>query len=410
MKAYNRNFILMLIGQIISLFGNTMLRFSLSLYVLKVTGSPSQFATILALSIVPTILLSPFGGILADRKSRKHIMLGLDFLSALLILLFALGSRNTVSIVLIAVLMISLSLIQALYQPSVQASIPLLVEEEQLMQANGLVVSINALASLAGPILGGFLFSIVPFWLLLNMSALAFFLSAILECIMDIPYTKPVSVPALFPMIRKDLQDSFQFLRCENPSLWKLLFLLAGLNLFLSSFITVGLPVISNITLQLPPSFYGWLEAGIGIGSIAGSLSLPLFLHRVQLQQSYWFLFLASLFLLPMAVVLCLTPHVYLCYACILLSSIAIMLFAALFNIYAQTYLQKATPNHLLGKVASFATMVVMCSYPIGQSLYGWLLEHFQEQMPLLILFACITSLCLSYVSKHTLKINEKNC
>ena len=73
MKAFNRNFILMIIGQIISLFGNAILRFSLSLYVLQVTGSASIFATILAVSILPTILLSPFGGILADRVSRRSI-------------------------------------------------------------------------------------------------------------------------------------------------------------------------------------------------------------------------------------------------------------------------------------------------------------------------------------------------
>ena len=139
MKAFNRNFILMIIGQIISLFGNAILRFSLSLYVLQVTGSASIFATILAVSILPTILLSPFGGILADRVSRRSIMFSLDFLTSFLIFGFSMVSTRGFSIVLVAILMISLSIIQAFYQPSVQASIPLLVSENQLMQANGLL-------------------------------------------------------------------------------------------------------------------------------------------------------------------------------------------------------------------------------------------------------------------------------
>ena len=134
MKAFNRNFILMIIGQIISLFGNAILRFSLSLYVLQVTSSASIFATILAVSILPTILLSPFGGILADRVSRRSIMLNLDFLTSFLIFGFSMVSTRGFSIVLVAILMISLSIIQAFYQPSVQASIPLLVSENQLMQ------------------------------------------------------------------------------------------------------------------------------------------------------------------------------------------------------------------------------------------------------------------------------------
>ena len=71
--VWNKNFTLLVIGQIISLFGNAMLRFSLSLYVLDTTGSASAFATILAISMIPTILLSPVGGVLADRMSRRHI-------------------------------------------------------------------------------------------------------------------------------------------------------------------------------------------------------------------------------------------------------------------------------------------------------------------------------------------------
>ena len=260
MKAFNRNFILMIIGQIISLFGNAILRFSLSLYVLQVTGSASIFATILAVSILPTILLSPFGGILADRVNRRSIMLSLDFLTSFLIFGFSMVSTRGFSIVLVAILMISLSIIQAFYQPSVQASIPLLVSENQLMQANGIVVQINALATLLGPILGGFLFSFLPFSLLLNISGTAFFLSAILECIMRIPFQRVATDGSMLSIIRSDCRQSLHFLRHDNPTLLHLLLLLAGLNLVLSSFITVGLPVISNITLQLPPTFYGWLE------------------------------------------------------------------------------------------------------------------------------------------------------
>ena len=89
---------------------------------------------------------------------------------------------------------------------------------------------------------------------------------------------------------------------------------------------------------------------------------------------------------------------------------ICIMLFAALFNIYAQTFLQKSTPNQLLGKVASMVTMVVMCSYPIGQSLYGILLETFATRVDLLILFACIASLIISLLSRNALKTIGNDC
>ena len=118
---------------------------------------------------------------------------------------------------------------------------------------------------------------------------------------MRIPFQRVEANGSMLSIIRNDSRQSLHFLRHDNPTLIHLLLLLAALNLVLSSFITVGLPVISNITLQLPPTFYGWLEAATGIGSIAGSIALPFFLKRVDMSGAWRFLLSGSLFLLPMA-------------------------------------------------------------------------------------------------------------
>lgn len=70
------NFILLVLGQGISLFGNTMLRFAMSMWVLDETASSTTFATVLAISVIPTILISPFGGVMADRVSKRAMMVG----------------------------------------------------------------------------------------------------------------------------------------------------------------------------------------------------------------------------------------------------------------------------------------------------------------------------------------------
>ena len=67
-KTYcGRDFTLVVAGQIISLFGNAILRFALPLYLLKETGSSALFGTVTALALLPMILLSLLGGVLADR-------------------------------------------------------------------------------------------------------------------------------------------------------------------------------------------------------------------------------------------------------------------------------------------------------------------------------------------------------
>ena len=75
---WTRNFILLVLGQASSLFGNLILRLALSMYLLEVTGSAAVFAGILSAAALPTIILSPLGGVLADRVDRRRLMVLLD--------------------------------------------------------------------------------------------------------------------------------------------------------------------------------------------------------------------------------------------------------------------------------------------------------------------------------------------
>ena len=87
-KLFRRDFTLVVIGQIISLFGNAILRFALPLYLLRETGSSTLFGVVTACSFAPMVILSMAGGVLADRVNKRDIMVGLDFSTAAIILLF----------------------------------------------------------------------------------------------------------------------------------------------------------------------------------------------------------------------------------------------------------------------------------------------------------------------------------
>ena len=121
-------------GQGLSLFGSMMLRFAMSMWVLDETGSATVFASVLAAAIVPTILISPFGGVLADRVNRRTIMVALDASSGLLVLAaaswFAVQDGGF-SIIAVGALMVSLSVLSAFETPTVQAALP------QLLRGSG---------------------------------------------------------------------------------------------------------------------------------------------------------------------------------------------------------------------------------------------------------------------------------
>ena len=112
-KLFSKNFTLLVLGQVSSLFGNYIIQFALSMYVLDTTGSATIFACILSIATIPAILLSPLGGILTDRANRKQIMVALDTLSGIFVLCAALLFTEQDGLLLTGILLVCLSVLGA---------------------------------------------------------------------------------------------------------------------------------------------------------------------------------------------------------------------------------------------------------------------------------------------------------
>lgn len=406
-RLFQRDFTIMILGQIISLFGNAILRFSLSLYVLEVTGSAAVFGTILAVSMIPTVLLSPFGGVLADRLPKQKIMTILDFVTAGLIVFYDAFYGSAGNLAAVTIFMILLTLIQAFYQPSVQASIPLLASQEQLMAANGIVMQVQALAGLLGPILAGMLYGIGGVKPILAASAVCFFLSAVMELFLRIPHEKREADGSPVRMALLDLKGAVTYLIRENTCLFKLLIVVAGINLFLSALFIIGLPYLVKIYLGMSAQAYGFAEAAMGMGSILGGLVSGLAGKKMPFKHSHYFLLGTPLLLIPVIPILLFQAPGKMIYAVLLFSVMIGMGFAALFTIAAQTFIQKSTPVHMLGKVGAFVSTICVCALPIGQAMYGGLFELFSGSPWVVVLVGTVISMMLAYAAKRTLRNAE---
>ena len=251
---FARDFTLMVVGQIVSLFGNSILRFALSLHVLETTGSAAAFGGISALAMVPTLLCGPLGGVLADRVPRQAVMWGLDFATAGLTLGYALLFPGGGPLGAAGAMMVLLAAIQALYQPAVQASVPLLAPEGRLAAANGAVSQVQALANLLGPVLGGVLCTWAGLGPLLGVGSACFFASAVMELFLRIPFVRRAGGGFPFATAVRDLGEAGRFLLGERPALAGLAGLAALVNLTLSALLVVGLPYLVNVALALTPS------------------------------------------------------------------------------------------------------------------------------------------------------------
>ncbi|MCC0638852.1 MULTISPECIES: MFS transporter [unclassified Clostridioides] len=409
-SCFNKNFNLIVLGQIVSILGSSLLRFGLSTYILDMTGRADIFATLYAISSIP-LLLSPIGGAIADRFNRKNLMVIFDFISSVIIFTFiCLLSTLNNSIVLIGVIMVLLSIISSMYQPTVQASIPLIANEKDLEQANGIVNGISSLSSMFAPVLGGLLYGLIGIKMLLIVSCIAFFLSAVMEMFIHIPFNKRKVNESIVSTIVSDMKEGFSYV-IKQSYISKAMILAASLNLFLTPFLLVGIQYILRITMHSSNNMYG---IGIGIiefSSVLGALSIGLFAKKMKMNTLYRWLMLISILMIPMAISispLMLRLGYYPSFILLFICVIPIAMSMTIITIFVLTIVQKQTPNELLGKVMATITAVSQCVAPVGQIMHGKLFEIFSSTVYIPIVCMFIIMLLISILAKYLYKNESK--
>ncbi len=399
-KLFSKDFTLVVIGQIISLFGNAIIRFALPLYLLNLTGSSALYGTVTACAFVPAILLSPVGGIVADRVNKRNIMVLLDFLTAAVILSFSLLMEDGNLILLLTVTLMILYGIAGAYQPVVQASIPALICQDHFMAANSVVNTISSFAALTGPVLGGILYSAYGLRPVLWVCMVCFTLSAGMEIFIKIPFQKQELKGGIFKTARTDFAESVYFIRKEKPVIGKALLMVCGINLFLSAMITVALPYLVTEVLNLDALWanrlYGFAEGALAAGGLAGGISAGIFAERLSVPKAGNLVTACAISVFPMGIALMLFSSGILPYIVITVCCFAVMLFSTIFTVQMMSFIQTETPQNLLGKVIAVIFTVSMCAQPLGNALYGVLFEVCQGYEYVVVLFSGAVSLMIA--------------
>lgn len=378
-KLFTRNFIFLIAGQISSLIGNNTLKFALSMYVLERTGSASVFAGLLALSMIPTILLSPFGGILADRANRRNIMVALDTLSGLSVLIAGFAMASGQDIPVIGTLLVVLSVLGAFESPTVQACIPQMLSGENIIKGNAVVNQVASIASLITPFLGSVFYTALGIRPVFYAAVVCFFVTALFECFIRLDYKKPARATGIFTVIREDFAVSIHFLRREQPGILKLLLLAAAVSLFVAGTAVVGFPYLVRTVLGLSAAHYGAAESAMGVASICGSLCVVALAKEMRPRHLVIVLVFFGLCLIPCGIAFLLPLRAFTRYIILLIMFCACQLGCSLFSTYAISMIQERTPEHLMGKVMSYVFTLSLCAQPAGQIIYGALFDRFSD-------------------------------
>lgn len=370
-KLFTKNFVLLVAGQALSLFGNCILDFALSMYILEATGSAALFAGFLSVSLLPMILLSPLGGVLADRANKRNIMVFLDLASGVVVLFSALCLDRGNPLAVIGGTLVLLSVLGAFESPTVQASVPQILNGDNIIRGNAVVNQITALSTLVGPFAGSMLYTAFGLKPVMYAGVVCFFLTAFSECFLHIPALPQQESGSVLSIIREDLRSSARYIYRENTSILKTLLFVSLIAFFIQGAALIGLPYLVRNILGLSAAYYGAVESILGLAGLLGSLAAGAMVTRFRIRNLNRLVLAMGLFLFPIGVSFLLPAPVYLRYGVLLCFFALIQAFASFFSVFGLSVIQQLTPEHMLGKIMSFAATITLCAQPLSQMLYG---------------------------------------
>ena len=382
----NKNFIIIVIGQIISLFGNAIQRFSMSLYLLEFTGSTAAFARILAISTIPYIIFAPIAGRLSDNINRKKIMVYLDLICSVVIGIYAfILLKGYDHELIVGTVMFILSICATLYGPAVTSSIPQIVEEEKLTSANGVINQVGSIVNFVGPILAGLVYGLLGIKAIVIVNAVSFLVSAIMEMFLDIPDVIKENIENAdnekvisMKFVKQscvDMKESFIYLKNEKKVILGIIASYALCNIFLVPILSIVAPYFINVFLGLPSEVFGIVEAVCVLGMILGGFIISVKPNMFSIKKvHYTYLpMIAGVIIIATLGFLKLNPYVLA--STFAFGGLAIMLSVALSNVLTLTFIQKQIPDNMLGRVSAFSTAIATISVAPGQLLFGQVID-----------------------------------
>lgn len=383
------NMIIFLFGKLVSLFGARIMNFAIGLYVLRITGSGMSFALTMIVSTIPAIILSPFAGVLADRVNRKILVVVTDALcGVLLIIVYLISIKVGLSLNLILITVFFLSILNTFFNITMESSIPNIVDEKRLTKINSYSSSITSLASIVGPVLGGFIYGFFPIEKFLLIAGVSFIASAISEIFINFNFNNLPETDRMRQNILTEIKSAFNYVKKKKIILSVLIFAVF-INFAFSSYI-VSLPHIINIQLGLSSEQYGLIQSAFAIGSLIFSLIYSLLSER---KNSYKYL-IYSLIIISILMMLTGIPTLktfnstskinLLIYFIIINFSIGGAL--VFLNLPTFILIQRETSDEYRGRVNGLLGTASLSIQPLGMVLGGLFIDYISS---FVLVFIC---------------------
>lgn len=376
-ESDRRTFALVLVAQFCSLLGQEVLQFVLPLYLLDVTGSGTRFGLAIACGFVPYTLLAPVGGVLADRTRKRGIMIGVNAaLVAVLLAFLALKDVGDPFALVVFATMASF-VAQALYQPSIQSTVPFVLAAKDVPRGVALVSQVGSLTTLAGPVVGAAVYGAVGLAPVLWVSLGAFALSgAVVAVLVRFDCEPEPWSGGAIAMVRDDLAGAVRFLR-GKPVLLGGMAAATFVNVSAGALVTVGTVYVVTVTLGLSAAYASYAQLALGAGSLVGHSLLVVGPRLFSLRRSAAYVggIAVSMGVAAWALSPAMRAGAVDVFAILAASYAFSMMAGGLMGSCMLAELQAGAPVAMVGKLIALFMTLVNCATPFGQAVYGVLFD-----------------------------------
>ncbi|GGH23326.1 MFS transporter [Paenibacillus segetis] len=367
-----KKFRLLVIGQMISSVGSGLTDFGIAIYVLALTGSVTATSLVSICAFLPSILLAPVGGVLADRYDRRLMMILGELLSGLglVICLVSVMSGNP-SIAVICVGVGVSSIFTALMEPAFKATITDLLSEEDFAKAGGMVQIASSAKLIISPVIAGFLLQITTISTLIIIDMLTFFTTVL------------IIAAVKKGMVSKRREDAHLSLRSEMKEGIAAIRGKRGIValIVIMTIVVFCLGFVQILSKPLILAFAGETELGIlttvcAFGMLAGSIAISLMKNT----QSY--VRLLSLGLLGCGIFFALMGVKE---NLVLIAMFGFMMFVFMpaIQIGAEVLIRKNLDNEVQGRAFGMISFITQLGYIVAYILSGVLSDYVFEPLML---------------------------
>lgn len=277
-KLLNRNYLLQWQGQSISLLGSQAFLVAMLFWIKHATGSAALMGLLQMLSTLPAVLLTPIGGAVADRYSRRKIIILSDLLRGAAVLslaglMFIAPDAKQATLVWLFVVSIFITATTTFFGPAISATIPDLVPKDKVAAANSLGQLSFQLSVFIGQGLGGTLFRLLGAPLLFLINGVSYLYASASQTFVVIPQVIPEKSSGWkeqFLEFRRDILEGLRYV-WHREGLRETVFVSAFLGFFTTPIIIL-LPFYVEDVLQAKVDWYGFILAVSGLGALLGYL------------------------------------------------------------------------------------------------------------------------------------------